>query len=148
MQEFEERTVINASLAIGWQVLTGFPDYGQWNPLLRRIDGKAETGAALKLRVAKSLGADETVALPAKVRICTPHTEIAWGGGVPGLLDVHHYFRFETAPGGFRFIHGERFRGLLLPLLWPVLARRVRQENYAAFNTAFKVRCEGVAARG
>ena len=80
--------------------------------------------------------------LPAKVRVCATESELAWGGGVPGLLDVHHYFRFEPTADGFRFVHGEIFRGVLLPLLWPIIGARVRKENYEAMNEAFKNRCE------
>lgn len=142
MREFQAVTEIAADLSAGWRVLIDFAAYPQWNPLMRAVKGRPEKGAGLRLRVARSLGSDQTMPLLARVRVVTPETEMAWGGGVPGLLDVHHYFRFEPAPRGFRFVHGEIFSGILVPLLWPLLRRRVKQENYVALNEAFKRRCE------
>jgi hypothetical protein len=147
MKEFVARTDVNADPATGWRVLTDFALFPEWNPLLRRINGTASPGASLGLRVAQKPGSDKTMFLPAKIRVCNPQNELAWGGGVPGLLDVHHYFRFEPSTAGFRFIHGEIFRGALLPLLWPIIGARVRQENYETLNDAFKKRCEQAGAR-
>lgn len=145
MQEFQAVTDIEADLAVGWRVMTDFAAFPQWNPLLRAVKGKPEKGASLGLRVARSLGSDETAPLPARVRVVAPEQEIAWGGGVPGVFDVHHYFRFERADKGFRFIHGEIFSGLLVPVIWPVIKGRVRLENYKALNQAFKQRCESMS---
>lgn len=142
MQEFQAVTDIDADLSVGWRVMTDFASFSQWNPLLRAVRGKPEKGAALGLRVARSLGSDETVRLPARVRVVASEQEIAWGGGVPGLFDVHHYFRFERRAAGFRFIHGEIFSGLLVPVIWPFIKGRVRLDNYKALNQAFKQRCE------
>lgn len=143
MQEFQAVIDIAADVSIGWRVLTDFASYPQWNPLMRGVHGKPEKGAALKLRVARSLGSDETMPLPARVRVVVPEAEIAWGGGVPGVFDVHHYFRFERTAGGFLFVHGEVFSGFLVPAIWPLIKGRVRLENYKVLNAAFKQRCEG-----
>ena len=142
MKHFQAQLLVNADLATGWSVLTAFAEYPAWNPLLRRIRGEAMLGASLGLRVARKLGGDTTVFLPAKVRVCKPETELAWGGGVRGVLDVHHYFRFEPSGSGFRFVHGEIFSGVLVPILWPLIGARVRQENYEAVNETFRKRCE------
>lgn len=146
MKDLQAVTEVKAGLDTGWRVLTDFESYPAWNPLLRRIAGNAATGAALRLRVARSLGSDKTMPLPAKVRVCRPQEELAWGGGVPGLFDVHHYFRLEACAAGFRLTHGERFSGVLVGLLWPLLRARIRPENYQALNEAFRKRCEELAA--
>lgn len=142
MKEFKAVTEVAAPLAEGWRVMTDFIAYPAWNPLMRAVTGEPRVGARLKLRVARKLGAEETMFLPAKVRVVRPEQEIAWGGGVPGLLDVHHYFRFEATATGHRFVHGEIFSGVLVPLLWPLLRARIRQANYEAVNQAFKARVE------
>jgi hypothetical protein len=142
MRKFIAQVNVGADLATGWSILTDFTRYAEWNPLLRRIKGDCALGASLGLRVAQTLGADRTIFLPAKIRVCKPEAELAWGGGLGALLDVHHYFRFEPLADGFRFIHGEDFGGALLPVLWPLIGSRVRQENYEALNEAFKKRCE------
>lgn len=142
MQKFQAVTDVAADVSTGWRVLTDFAAYPQWNPLMRSVKGKPEKGASLGLRVARALGSDETVPLPARVRVVAPEKEIAWGGGVPGVFDVHHYFRFERTAGGFRFIHGEIFSGFLQPIIWPLIKGRVKASNYEALNQAFKRRCE------
>ncbi len=146
MHTFVAETDIPADLETGWRVLTDFARYPEWNPLLRRVGGEAKVGASLRLQVARTLGSDKTVFLPARVRVSEPGRELAWGGGVPGLLDVHHFFRFTPLAKGFRFTHGETFRGPLLTLIWPLVRTRVRQENYDAVNEAFRARC-GAAER-
>ena len=138
---------IHADVATGWRVLTDLASYPEWNPLLRQVRGGTTRGSILRLRVAKRLGADDTAPLLARVRARMPESELAWGGGIPGLLDVHHFFRFRPLPDsqgtrGFRFIHGEIFRGALLPLLWPIVGPRIVTDNYVAVNEAFKARCE------
>ncbi len=137
---------IHVSPRIGWQVLTDFTAFEVWNPLLRRVIGKPKAGSLLRLHVVRQLGSDETVAMPARVRVCREEVEIAWGGGVRGLLDVHHYFRLVKTATGVRLEHGEDFTGVLVPLLWPILGKRVRHENYVALNEAFRRRCEEVKA--
>lgn len=150
MKSFVAHIDVEADLATGWRVLTDFERYPAWNPLLRRVKGACAEGESLRLRVAKTLGSDKTVPLPARIRVCTPETELSWGGGIPGLLDVHHYFRLTALPtgpdqtAGFRFTHGEDFQGPMLSLLWPLVGSRIHQRNYTALNEAFKARCEAV----
>ncbi len=143
-KRFRADIEVKASIAVGWRVLTDLAAYPEWNPMLRQVTGEPVLNAKWGLRVAKKLGSNETIGLPAKVRVCLPEKELAWGGGVPGVLDVHHYCRLQATPNGFRLIHGEDFTGLLVPVLWPVIGKRVRHENYVALNEAFRTRCEAV----
>lgn len=144
-REFLTRIEIDASVDHAWGVLTSFDRFHEWCPTLRSVEGSAVVGAKLALRLATSPGDDQVVRLSAKVRTVNPTRDLAWGGGVPGLpwlLDVHHWFRFEVIDSTHcRLLHGERFQGLLLPLVWPFIGQRV-QAGYPAFNAAFKQRCE------
>jgi len=144
-REFLTMIEIDAPVARAWDVLTDFADFGEWCPTLRAVAGAAAVGTGLKLRLAAAPGADRTLGLSATVRVVDPPKELAWGGGFPGapwLLDVHHWFRLEPlASERCRLHHGERFRGLLRPLLWWAIATRV-EAGYPAFNLAFKARCE------
>lgn len=144
--EFLTHIDMETSVERAWTVLTDFAGFPEWCPTLRAVHGQPEVGCRLRLRLASAPGSEATVGVSAKVRVVEPPHHLAWGGGVPGLpwlLDVHHWFRLEAlGPERCRLQHGERFQGLLLPLLWPFVAKRV-EAGYPAFNAAFQRRCEG-----
>ncbi len=144
-REFHTTIDVDVSAADAWDVLSDFSAFGQWCPTLREVRGTAALGSELALRLAKQAGGDDTIGLAASVRVVDAPRELAWGGGFPGapwLLDVHHWFEIEPLGADrCRLHHGERFRGLLLGLLWWAVAARV-EAGYGAFNAAFKARCE------
>lgn len=56
---------------------------------------------------------------PASRTAVTPNRELRWQGRLlaPGLFTGEHYFLIEEAgPGRVRFVHGEDFFGILVPL--------------------------------
>lgn len=76
-----------------------------------------------------------------------PGEELRWRGSlpIPGLFVGEHYFRVEPAPGssgssgaqaGTRFVHGERFSGLLLPLVGGML--KDTEKGFVSMNEALK----------
>jgi len=72
-----------------------------------------------------------------------PGQEVRWRGSlpIPGLFTGEHYFRLEPQAGGStRFVHGENFSGLLLPVLGGILA--ATQQGFEAMNAALKARAE------
>lgn len=144
-REFLTYVDIDASIESAWSVLADFANFRDWCPTLREVQGEPVVGCRLRLRLASAPGAEGTVGLSAAVRVVEAPNHLAWGGGVPGLpwlLDVHHWFRLEAlGTDRCRLHHGERFQGLLLPLVWPFVAQRV-EAGYPAFNAAFKRRCE------
>lgn len=144
-REFLTTIDIDVSVDRAWAVLTDFAAFHAWCPTLRDVQGEAVAGCPLRLRLASAPGAEATVGLSAAVRVVEAPHHLAWGGGVPGLpwlLDVHHWFRLEgLGSERCRLHHGERFQGLLLPLVWPFIAQRV-EAGYPAFNAAFQRRCE------
>ncbi len=64
-----------------------------------------------------------------------------------GLFDGEHSFRIEVAgEGRVRFVHSERFLGVLVPLLgWLITATG---RDFAAMNRALKARVEAAASAG
>lgn len=62
---------------------------------------------------------------------------------LPGLFRGEHYFRLvPVGPDSVRFVHGERFSGLLVPLLRRRLEGPIRR-GCEAMNAALKRRVEG-----
>lgn len=133
---------IDASPADVWSILLDFSSYPHWNPFIRRIEGDAMAGAVLRV----SLKPPDGRAMTFHPRVLTrlENRELRWRGRVmlPGLLDGEHYFRIEaTRPGRSRFVHGERFSGLLLPLFRARLDGGTRA-GFIAMNQALKSRAE------
>jgi hypothetical protein len=65
-----------------------------------------------------------------------------------GIFDGEHFFRIEPLYGGRRtkFIQGERFTGLLVPVLRKSLDS-VTRERFEAMNHALKARVEESSSR-
>lgn len=110
-----------------WAALTDFASFAEWNPMVREAHGQLVVGRSLSLHLRKI-----PRPVKAKVRRVEPNRELRWGGGVPVLLDVEHYFRIEPSGDGVLFVHGEIFKGLLGGLI-PRLAR-LSDEVYADYN--------------
>jgi hypothetical protein len=76
--------------------------------------------------------------------------QLRWLGRVvlPGIFDGEHFFQIEPLDQGrrTRFIQGERFTGLLVPLLRKNLDRGTR-EGFEAMNQALKARVEESSSR-
>jgi hypothetical protein len=118
-----------------FDVMKDLSAWPTWNPNVARIDGRGAVGETLALYLARAPG-KKPVRVAATITQFDPGYGVEWRGGFPGvpaLLDIHHYFRIEPDGEGTRFIHGERFEGLLIKLLWPLIEPRVRP-NYEKTN--------------
>lgn len=122
-----------------WAVLTDFAAYPEWNPFVRRINGKAEAGASLCIRLAPKLS--WTVGFCAKLVVWQAQKEFAWAGGPAWLLHGHHYFDLQPSTDGrsTTLRHGETYSGLFTPLLFWLLGKDPTA-GYAAMNEALKQR--------
>lgn len=79
-----------------------------------------------------------------KVLKVEPNREFRWLGHllIPGVFDGEHFFIIETLDlNRVRFIHGEIFRGILVPLFGKMLDGSTRQ-GFEAFNQALRTRVE------
>jgi len=126
-----------------WDVLTDFAAFPRWNPFIRRIDGALAARARLSVRIQPPGGRAMTFR-PTVLRV-EPERYLSWRGRtlVPGLFDGEHFFALEPAgPDHVRFVHGEVFRGLLVPLLATTLRTTTRQ-GFEQMNAALKARAEG-----
>ena len=116
MRQVRTEIEIEATPERVWQVLTNWPEWSAWNPLLHRAEGR--------------LGMSETVEIafqgPGEKEVCTQCTVVelepghtwTWTYSVvaPLLFRGEHTFAVEPdGPGRTRFAHCETFRGLLVP---------------------------------
>lgn len=144
MKEIRTICDIQATAAEVWAVLMDFESYPDWHPIVRSIEGETAVGA--KLTVTLQQPGRKATRFRPRLLAFEPEVEFRWLGRpfVPGLLDAEYYFRIEKGPGdAVRFVQGERFRGLLVPLF----SKRIDQLTAALFETANLALKERVEAR-
>lgn len=144
-REIATSAVIEAPPQAVWDVLLDFTRYPEWNPFLPKLQGEARVGA--RIRFIFELPRGFRMKATARVLTVAPPTELRWAGKffTPWLLRAEHYFHLAPSGDGHtRFDHGERFTGLLVPLLWPVLRGKGRQV-YVDMNEALRARVGVVA---
>lgn len=142
MREEQTEIVINASPDTVWDILTDLEAFADWNPFAQRASGKVEVGQRLNVYLKPPNGMGMTV--KPTVKIADRAKEFRWLGRflIPGVFDGEHYFRLEPADnGGTRFVHGEKFRGILVPLMGGIISKAVK--GFEEMNLALKARAEG-----
>lgn len=145
-RHIDTETLIQASPQRVWQVLTDFSAYAEWNPFIVSLQGEAEWGQRLEVKIRTGEG-KQHVFKPVVLQAMPP-TRLRWLGrfGVPGLFDGEHDFELE-AQGGATLLHQrESFRGYLVPLLWKTVEPPTRA-GFEAMNRALKARAEAGAGR-
>ncbi|MFN7936318.1 MAG: SRPBCC domain-containing protein [Bryobacteraceae bacterium] len=142
---FEIRTEIDIAAPASrvWTVLTDFPRHPEWNPFVRSITGSPQAGSRLTVSIQPPGGRGMTfkpVVLEAK-----PNCALRWRGRFlfPGIFDGEHYFEIkEFDSTRVRFIHGEKFSGILVSMAKSSLDNATRA-GFIAMNKALKARAEG-----
>jgi len=141
MKELHSEIEIAASAQRVWDILTDFSSYPQWNPFIRRISGEAKIGERLEVRLEPPESRGAT--LKPKVLNIEPNRELRWLGHlwVPGLFDGDHTLAIQPLEENrVRFVQGEAFKGLLVPLLARSLDNTRR--GFEEMNRALKERAE------
>lgn len=139
--------VIDASPDDVWAILADFAAYPEWNPFIRRIAGKLEVGSPLEVELGPPGGRAMTIR--PTVREVQAGRVLRWLGrlGLPGLFDGEHEFQIEPMGAKqVRFVHSERFSGILVPVIMAFIGDSTRQ-GFEAMNQALKERAEARAAR-
>jgi hypothetical protein len=142
VKELRSQMEIEASAERVWQVLTDFAAYPEWNPFIRRVDGRPEVEEQLVVRMQPS-GTRGMTFRPTVMKV-EANRQLRWLGHllVPGLFDGEHIFEIEEL-GRDRvlFIQREIFKGLLVPLLARSLDKNT-QRGFEEMNRALRERAE------
>ena len=115
-----------------------FPD---WNPFILSLKGNAETGANL-ITVIHPPGSRAMTFKPVVLK-AEAGREFRWLGKLflKGLFDGEHYFLIEPVNDkSTRFVHGEIFKGILVPLFNKIFIQT--RSGFELMNEALKKRCE------
>ena len=143
MKEIHTEIGIDASAEKVWQVLTEFADFPQWNPFVRSIEGELTTGSQLTVRLEPTGGKGMT--FKPTVLKAEPAQELRWIGHLmfPGIFDGEHHFIIEAQDDKrVRLVQGERFTGILVPLMAAMGLFKNTQQGFEAMNRALKARAE------
>lgn len=141
-KEIKTQIHINATPQEVWKVFTDFDNYPTWNPFVRSISGYVEKGNKIKV-VLGPQGAKPMTFKPKVLAFKEAH-EFIWLGYLlfPGIFDGEHYFELlENVDGSCTFIHGEKFKGILVGLMANKLDTEIKQ-GFEAMNKALKKQTE------
>ena len=106
-------TILQASPEQVWAVLTDFPAYSQWNPLVTQIEGRAIPGEKIRITIPLPY-VNKSISLPCTIEVCEPDRELTWWGVTLGawFAKGRHFHKLEDLGNGqTKLIHGERFSG-------------------------------------
>ncbi len=145
MREIRTDIRISAPAETVWRILTDFSRYPEWNPFIRSVEGIAEEGARLKIRL-EPPGGRAMSFKPTVLRV-VPRRELRWLGRLllPGVFDGEHVFVLEEAGDGpVKLVQSEVFRGMLVPVLWRFMGESTRA-GFEAMNEAIRQRAESTA---
>ncbi len=127
-----------------WRELADFAKYPEWNPFIKSISGELLENKKLKVHICPP-GDKRGMWFSPRVKRVVVEREFAWKGKLllPGLFDGEHFFHLEPiGENQTRFIHGEKFSGLLVPFLKEVLVKT--KSGFEIMNTALKTRVESI----
>jgi len=126
---------ISAPKEIVYAVLADIDRYPQWNPYHRKIEGKFEEGADLKIYVLRPDGKE--VEVPPHMMRIVENQEIIWGGGIKGIFYGEHSFILQSRNSGKTLLkHNEDFSGIAVG--FADLPPDVIADGYHQMNMALK----------
>lgn len=125
-----------------WDVLADFAAHKEWSPTFRLRGSSADAGS--RVTVVASVVPGPPLVLPAVVLRSERGRVLSWGGRIPGLLRLEHFFELQPVGDGTRVTHMETFDGPGVLALKP-MQRRLRSE-YAVMSERLRTRAEALAA--
>lgn len=147
MLEVLTRIEIDCSVEGVWATLIDFHAYPAWNPFIKKICGEPHVGGKLNLTIAAPYLA--TRRLDVNVLAVRKHEELTWLGTLwrLGILDGHHsIFLRRLGANRTELVHSEKFSGLLVPFVAPILYLGMRS-GFNSMNEALKTRVESKQTR-
>jgi hypothetical protein len=141
MKNIQTEILINTDITKVWDVLMNFNGYPKWNPFITSISGEPKLGARLTVSINPPDGKGMT--FKPTILNLELNKEFRWKGklGITGIFDGEHYFILESLDKDItKLIHGEKFSGLLVPLLGKMLDKT--KKGFQLMNESIKNECE------
>ena len=141
MKQIETEILIDVKPDRVWKVLMDFENHAKWNPFIKSISGEKEVGEKLIVEIQPPNGKGMT--FNPTVLAYTKDKEFRWIGKLffKGIFDGEHYFKLiENGKNQTKFVHGEKFSGILIPLMKKLLDKT--KDGFVLMNEALKRECE------
>jgi hypothetical protein len=141
MKEVKTEIIINAKPEKVWSILTDFKNQPNWNPFISNISGEKKIGSNLKVSIKPPDGKGMTFK-PVVLKF-EENKEFRWKGKlmVKGIFDGEHYFIVsKDGDNKTKFIHGEKFSGILVNLFGKMLDKT--KDGFKLMNKSLKSECE------
>lgn len=140
--EIKTEIIIQASAERIWNVLVDFANYNTWNPFVHSLKGDV----AERKYIEVLLGPDPKKAMKFRplVQEFKTNKVFQWKGQLffKGIFDGTHRFEIiELHDGTCKFVHSEKFSGILVPFLKKMLLNET-QPGFEAMNLALKKKVE------
>jgi hypothetical protein len=141
MKNIQTEILINTDITKVWDVLMNFESYPKWNPFITSISGEPKLGSRLTVSINPPGG--NAMTFKPNILTLESNKEFRWKGklGINGIFDGEHYFILEFLENNkTKFIHGEKFSGLLVPLVGKMLDKT--KKGFQLMNESIKNECE------
>lgn len=138
MIELKTQIVIDANIEKVWSTLITFENYPKWNPFIKKASGNLIIGESLTVEIMPPEG--KKMKFTPTIVTLKESQELRWVGVMLSkyLFRGEHYFILEPINDHqTKFIHGEIFSGLLVPLMKNLLKGQTYQ-GFVKMNEALK----------
>jgi len=94
-----------------WNTLLDIDKYPDWHPYIKKIEGRMEKNASIKVTYKKNDVQDAVFS--AFIIDLEPTKMLSWGGSLGFIFRAKHYYKIETVQGdSVKLIQGEYWRGI------------------------------------
>ncbi len=139
MKSCHTHLLINAPIALVWNILMDVEQYPAWNPSIVKVWGTLREGGIIYLHHAPL-----HLILPVRIERLHPRSQLVWRGlaTFSPIVQGEHYFRLiDMGNGQTELQHGENFSGWLSQIL-PLSFFSKLRSNYAYHNQKLKIIAE------
>lgn len=139
MKSCHTQIIINAPIALVWNILMDVERYPEWNPSIAKVWGTLREDGIIYIHHAHL-----HLILPVRIERLSPRSQLVWRGlaAFSAVVQGEHYFRLvELDNGQTELQHGENFSGWLSQVLPRSFFSKLRS-NYAYHNQKLKIIAE------
>lgn len=114
-KEIKTTIIINANPKKVWEILTNQNEYPNWNPFIKRLEGKLKVGEQLKA-IIQPVDSSKMTFKPTVLE-CEENKILKWKGKfiMSGIFDGTHIFEIiDNKNGTTTFRQSEIFEGILV----------------------------------
>ena len=143
MHEIKTEITINTDIKKVWEILSDFANYPSWNSFFKHISGELATDEILSITVAPP-GSKPMSFSPILVEV-VEFGAIRWRGKLftKWIFQGEHYLALDKlSEQQTKFIHGEKFSGLLSSVFKWIGALDKTKKGFKLFNGDLKRRSE------